>query len=259
MPKQIYIFLCFLLLTSPGSAFGCGTCTLAYVDYVLPPVHVWLLFPIFWFVAASIISSQDPLQPRLLVRGWLSVVLALSMLTLEIALGVAPFLSFFLLLGPLQLSIQLLRKKTRQRWDQNHIFHYSIVSSIGMTALCLLIAYSGWIHATRTDSDYVISWGLSGPGISIIHALKQEPIDLKNIRKLVQEANHLTAAKLAGTLATHGQHQIDFPILLQAREQAVFNQDVFDQALTQLIGIELETGSSTQEWQAAYDQKFQED
>jgi hypothetical protein len=52
------------------TAFACGTCVTAALDLVLPPVLLWSLLSITWFVSNGIVRSATglilPLQPRAL-------------------------------------------------------------------------------------------------------------------------------------------------------------------------------------------------
>ena len=121
------------------------------------------------------------------------------------AFGLGPFLSLFLFIPPVILSLKVTNKNIRNKWSEGQRKKYVTVSAVGSIALCSLFIFSAYIRTNRTLGEYVGKWGINGQGRSIIETLKNDATaNLDDIRLIVGGSDIFASMDLAETLASNG-------------------------------------------------------
>lgn len=257
--KQLLLTVLFTGIGTP--AYACNLCTLAFFDYYLPPVFIWQLFPIIWFLALCIVRRKDDLYVWGIPRLVFGLLIGLGTIVIGNAVGFGPLLSLLLLIPCVILALATISKKIRQAWGPNQSKKYVGISVIGTISLFCLLGLSVSIQINRTPGEYVAEWGLYGPGRSIVNQLKiNSTSDLDDIRLIVSESNTYASTELAHTLAKIGDPTIDFPILLNAlkrtrQSSGNYGEDDIEFALKVITGLKLESKTSVEDWEKAFRNK----
>lgn len=251
-----------LILGNATPVFACNICTMAFFDYILPPLVLWQFFPIIWFLGICFVRKRDDRFTWGIPKAWIGILISIGTIIFGNAIGFGPFLTLLLLIPCIILSIITLNKGIRERWTQEQSKKYVTVSIIGSVSLFCLFGLSMLIHINRTPGEYVVEWGINGPGRSIIEKLKNNPAsDLDEIRLVVSKSDKYASAELAETLAKRGDPSIDFPILLgalkKAREASLkYREDAFESALKIITGLDQQPGTDIEKWQTAFNNKI---
>ncbi|MCP4347252.1 MAG: hypothetical protein GY795_17205 [Desulfobacterales bacterium] len=233
--KLLYLAVCIGYAT-PVSA--CNICTVAFFDYILPPVFVWQFFPIPWFIAACIVSEGDP-HLEWVPKTSVGVVIGVGTIFGN-AFGFGHSLSLLLIFPMIIFSFKTATRSGREKLGKEQSQKCIAVSVAGGITLIALLCISTLIRTDRTPAQYVLKWGIDGPGHSIIEELKTDPAALDEIRLIVSESNNSASGKLAVTLAERGSPDKDFPILLKAlrRAKGKYYRTDIERSLKRLTGFE---------------------
>ena len=154
--KILYLFSFIVVACTslPSPAEGCGGCMISNFDRFLPPVNVWCIFIIVWFLAVSALEGV-----KSFIRGLLFVI-ALSFILLSF---LGPYALLPLFLYALLKSIAAfshLRKKTLLQRLRIGVGVCGIIIIVGLSV------YSNTIKSSRTETDYILQWGYSSsPGL----------------------------------------------------------------------------------------------
>jgi hypothetical protein len=214
-----------------------------------------------WFIAACIATSRDGTQTVDFPRPWKGVLIGIGAFIVGNAFGLGPVLALLLFIPPVILSFKTANRRIRRKWGKRQSKKYIAVSAIGSIALLFLIVITILIRSNRTPGEYVVQWGSIGQGRSIIKDLKNDPTaDLDEIRLIVSKSDTRASAELVQTLANRGNPTTDFPILLNAlkksRARSISTEADIEAALRILTGLELPEKASIQQWQKAFNQKY---
>ncbi|MDM8517411.1 hypothetical protein QUF76_14530 [Desulfobacterales bacterium HSG16] len=261
--KRFLPFICitvFIGYATPVSA--CNVCTMAFFDYLLPPLFLWQIFPVIWFIAVCSVSDKDDPQWGVPKRTISGVLTGIGTVIIGNMFGFGPLFSLILLLPPIILSFKAMSKNIRKRWGEKQSKKYITVSAIGTAALFCLILSSIWIRYNRTSGEYVLTWGMSGRGRSIIEELRTDPLsDLDEIRLIVSKSDFYVSEELLETLAVRGDPSKDFSILLDVlrrTKKESYGVDAIEAALKKISGIELPEGTDANDWEKAFSNRINE-
>ncbi len=127
----------------PSLAEGCGSCMISIFDRLLPPVKVWSIFIIVWFLAVSALEGVTSFIKALLF------VIVLSLICLAF-LGPIALLPLFLyaLLKSIIAFFHFREKTLLQRLRIG-------VGVCGIIIILGLSFYSNTIKNSKTNTDYI--------------------------------------------------------------------------------------------------------
>ena len=172
----------------------------ALLDDILPPIGVWFLFSVCWFLCASFVTTLHETSitgiPKLL-QSILSILLCVIA-----SLFIGPIFLLILLLPCLISAITIFT--TPKRYNQRFVRHYKILSSCGVLCLILLIAFSAYIQNTRSDIDFILKWPYTYAGkTKFIELYKKNPKGVLEIEEVLNRSDSETAARLCDSLSTY--------------------------------------------------------
>jgi hypothetical protein len=199
-------------------ALGCSICVTATADAFLPPIRLWVLLSITWFVSSGIIGTitgiRLPWQPAFLG----SFLIAASLLIAGGALlGLAVVLVLFIppVMGFTESVIRGFPEAPEPGVRATKILGW--VHVFGLVCAGVLLVQ---IHLTRTPEEYIAKWGFHGLGRSRFQELlSREPQSLNAYRHLVQHAADVVANAAAERIGEIGEPQHDIPILQEALDR----------------------------------------
>jgi hypothetical protein len=189
-----------ILAGSTSEVLACGICATAMADSVLPPIGLWVLLAMTWFIAGGAIRTftrvRLPWQPPLLG----SVLLALGLWVL----GAAVFGLFIVLplfAPPLRGFVTSLFLSPSPETGRG-VHAARIVGWLHMCGVLCATILMVHTHLTRTPEEFVSKWGMNGPGQQHFQALRgDEPRSLNAYRYLVQHGNDTVANAAAERIA----------------------------------------------------------
>jgi hypothetical protein len=144
--KVLYLisFIVFACTSFPSLAEGCGSCMISNFDRFLPPVIVWCIFIIVWFLAVSALEGFKSFIMALLF------VIVLSFLFLAF-LGPIALLPLFLYVLPKSFTaFSHFREKTLLQRLRIGVGVCGIIIIVGLSF------YSSTIKSSRTKTDYIL-------------------------------------------------------------------------------------------------------
>lgn len=204
-----------ILAGATSEALACSICVTALADSVLPPIGLWVILAMTWFVAGGAIRTftriRLPWQPPLLG----SVLLALGLWVL----GAAMFGLFIVLLlfaPPIRGFVGSLFPSPSPELARG----VRATRIVGWLHVCGVVCATGLMvhsHLTRTTEEYISKWGFNGPGQQRFQELRgDEPRSLDAYRYLVQHANDVVACAAAERIGEIGEPARDVPLLRDA-------------------------------------------
>jgi len=201
-----------LITTVPVGATACGLCVTAALDSFFPPITLWCLLTLSWFLAHGIVSSITgiPLgQPPILG----SVLIAFFAVALGAAL-LGPLVVLPLALPPL---VHFVRSALR------HDPPRQVVVAIGafhIVAAGLLGLYASHITHIRTDGEYIVAWSGTAPGRGKLRALQgSEPASLPDYRYVVAHGTGSSVGEAAQRIAAISTYTADGDLLETAAKR----------------------------------------
>jgi hypothetical protein len=197
-------------------AAACGGCVFAMADMVLPPITLWCVIAVTWFLAsaavASILRLELPLQPKLLVASLVAaggVVLSGIVGPLALLpLGIPPLVAF------VHAGFGARRAGERGRraillLGAAHV----VAATIGLGLLVFTLT-------TRTDADVIVRWPFSPPARERWRELAARgQAGLPELREIVERADGMLLAQAALQLAKVGEPAQDAPRVERALER----------------------------------------
>ena len=199
-----------LCLFDVNEAGACSVCVTAMLDNILPPIGIWCLFSVIWFLSASVIvtvhNSSISGIPKLLPA------ILTTLISVVASLIIGPFFLLLLLLPCLFSTIVLFTelKKFRHRFAK----HLKVVSSLGALCFLILIAYSGYIQFSRSDIDFALKWPYTYAGKTKFDKLYSKgSIGLEEIKEGFERAEIGAVTNLCNSLSM--QHDFDKDLQLE--------------------------------------------
>lgn len=194
-----------------GDAFGCSICCTSLTDYFVPPIGLWSLLAIAWFLTNGAVRDLTkrklPLQPGFAVSVFL--VLGIGLLgAAMVGLGVM----YLLFIPP---AIGFARAiSSRSETEVNGRKATKIVGWIyGSGVICAIVLFA-YTHMTRKPEEFICKWGLNAPGFMLFNNLKgEEPASLEAYRYLVRNGDDQIVGKAAERIGEIGDPAVDIPLL----------------------------------------------
>lgn len=145
----------FAVIISASQAMACSVCVAGMIDGILPPVGLWSLFAVVWFLSlACLVRFRDGSVTGVpSVIAAIGLVLGLSMIGI---IGLGPVGLLLLLVVPLKVAVQTFVGKARQHWSPSLARDLKIVTVGGFIVLVGLSAYSAYIQLVRSPAEYVL-------------------------------------------------------------------------------------------------------
>jgi Mn2+/Fe2+ NRAMP family transporter len=156
--KILYLFSFIMVACTsfPSPAEGCGSCMISNFDRFLPPVNVWCIFIIVWFLAVSALEG---------VKSFIKALFFVIVLSFI-------FLSF---LGPIALLPLFLYALLKSITAFSHCREKTLLQrlriGVGVCGIIIIIGlsfYSNTIKSSRTKTDYILQWGNVQGGIAAL-------------------------------------------------------------------------------------------
>lgn len=248
-----WLIPCFLLILSPDCLEACGLCVFAAWDRVLPPVSLWMLWMVIWFLALGVVVSRSS-QGLSGTWGLMGSLLPLApVVVISALLGPIPFM--ILMLRPLKILWAMRRPTCREQWGELTFNRARRVGFIGLACLLALGILSAVIRSERPVSDWILKWQNTGPALGQVRMIERgsESVSVEHLRKLIRQGSPAIAAALAKPLAETGTATEDVPLLIDALANCRARSTPSDQvkveaALQSMTGLSLSTGTSVEEW-----------
>lgn len=251
MPRY---FLPTVLVTSVAVdtqfAEACSICSYALLDKAMPPVNLWSLFAIVWYLATSALVTWKGVTVWLVPR--LGKAFIISIAAFIISAGVAGPIVTLALMLPAGVSGF---RGTRNR-DPRIV---GIVGIVGVAIAVILGFNSYYIATTRTDVEYILTWQGTGPAASVFYKLRERgPEAAEDFREIVRRGSETFAGDAAQLLAEVGRPEKDVPILIeslrgfQAKQPDTSVVTEIEDALRTISGLDLPVGATAEEWKQAW-------
>lgn len=198
-----------------SQAGACGFCVTAWADSVLPPIGIWVLLAMSWFVSSGVVRTftgiRHPWQPMLLG----SVVIAIGLWVLGAALF-GLFIVLILFVPPIRGFVGSLFASPSSEYPRG-IRATRLVGWVHVFGVAWATALMVYTHLTRTPEEYISKWGFNGPrGLRFMDLRRNEPHSLDAYRYLVLHANERVAAAAAERIGEIGEPERDVPLLRNA-------------------------------------------
>jgi hypothetical protein len=210
-----------VVAAAPRSAEGCSVCVTALADNFVPPIAVWSLFCVIWFLTTASIASRTTRTLRFVP----SIGRALLATLVAVLLGAAllgPIPLILLGVPPLVVSVRALRRPSPAEWEGPTVRRLRVNAIAGFAVLFGLVAFVVFDHSTRTTAEYVLKWQSAGPAHAMVRDLAESgPESLPQLRVVVQEAGPWMSSEAAEGLAAFGDPAVDVPLLIRARHDDV--------------------------------------
>lgn len=191
-------------------ANACGACMLALFDSFMPSIMGWVLFAIFWYLAATVAappkSSTIPAGRRFL--GALLFVMVFSFLGLTMF---GPLLILLLLARFPFVIIDAFANKSHSKKTTFHRRTFAVVSLVALAVLCV---NSIKIMTSRSPSAFILEWSNTYASKSKLENLiARGSQNASELRIVVEKGGPSIAAKATGGLAVIGDPEIDISLL----------------------------------------------
>ena len=156
--KILYLFSFMVVACTslPSPAEGCGGCMSSIFDRFLPPVIVWCVFIIVWFLAVSALEG---------VKSFIKGVLLVIVLSFIFFAYLGPFALLPLFLYALLKSIiaySHLRKKTLLQRLRIGVGVCGVIILVGLTV------YSNTVKSSRINTDNILQGKKLPDGIAAL-------------------------------------------------------------------------------------------
>lgn len=210
------------LMLSTETAWACMQCQFAYVDYILPPVLLWCVIAVSWYlITALIVTVSNVKLNGMPTRGTAWLVLLLAVIASFIMLGALTLVP--LIIPPIISFITMLRSKNRQQFSAATS---RTVIAVGCAAsLAVVIASGVCIHILnrRTDAQFIVQWSGTLPSIGVFNKLKNQwPENLNAYRYIIDHSDdsHFLTREAVKRIGAIGDPAADIPRLRKAMRRA---------------------------------------
>jgi hypothetical protein len=230
--------LLLLLMVTAADANACGVCVIAATDLILPPIQLWMLIALTWFLSNGIIRSVTridlPLQPK--AFGAVGVVF-LCLIVGGIALGSLTVLP--LMLPP---AYAFVRSIVQRRAGERSV---QVIGALHVLAIAMAVVFSVHTLRTRTDAEYIAQWPGSPTGRARFKALSSGgAASLPAYRVLLAGDNEFLALEAADRLGEIGIPEVDEPLLMNAAKRFRDSTDDYQRIQDALEKLRVRSGPS---------------
>jgi hypothetical protein len=157
--KKILYLISFIVVACtsfPSLAEGCGSCMISNFDRFLPPVFVWCIFIIVWFLAVSALEG---------VKSFIMALLFIIVLSFI----------FSAFLGPIALLPLFLYALLKSITAFSHFREKSLLQrfriGVGVCGIIIIVGlsfYSATIKSSSTKTGYILQKGNVHDGIAAL-------------------------------------------------------------------------------------------
>lgn len=261
--KRFLIINCLIIINAlslSSEVKACGICVTAIFDRIIPPVLLWCLFSITWFLILSVVVSIHGNK----IAGIPSLVKALLLVLFLLIIGamlIGP-IGVLLLLTPYPVVAWRAFKNNYQTLNKRIKNTLKIISLITLIAFLGLISYSISILRSRTPSEYILKWENTAPSRMYLKGIaKLGPEYLPYLREVTEKGKISSVVIAVEGLADFGQSDIDVPILIrtllryQGDDSFKEHAQKFGTALRKLSGLNLPDTASYREWREDWEKR----
>jgi hypothetical protein len=232
----------------------------AAIDGILPPILLWSIFSIIWFLAPSIaiiIRGEK-------VDGIPSLITASAIvfgLLVAGTLYIGPLGLILLLITCLCFSAVIISGQKSRTWSKWLVRDLKIIGLVGWFFFVGLVGYTVYIHQSRSHSDYILKWEMTGPGQMLLKGIASSgPQALSDLRKILKNAEYSPTLEIAAEgFQKFGEPETDVPLLIDALEKCAdlgnrYCTRKVEAALRELSGLDLPEGTPDDVWWENWDE-----
>ncbi len=198
------------------TVLACGTCVTDAFEYLLPPIGLWMLISVSWYLCSggvlSFFKEKLAFQPGILK----------SLFFVGAALFASAFAGpfFFLLLGTLPvigclaLAIPRFSRHCTPRFRQIFL----LIATVHFIAVAFATGITVRTLKTRTDAQFLIQRsGYSSTGKAILAGMKQrEPASIDEYRYILKNGRYGVTGEVALRLSAISNDESDIDLLESA-------------------------------------------
>jgi hypothetical protein len=199
---------------------ACSVCIVAAMDKVLPPIYVWCLIAISWFLLNSLVSALY----RTKISFTPDLIEALIVFVICVILGGAflgPLPILALAITPTITFLVSFTKTNKGNWKNNPYYGIQFVGFAAAIAITITSYHTYQILQNRTLVHYIVQW--PGAGISSVTLLEQlkekEPASLDDYRYILEHGKGFILIRAAERVAIIGDPENDSKILEKTIER----------------------------------------
>lgn len=224
---RVSVIVIVIILSSTTQTQACSMCVWAAADKVIPPVRIWCLISMAWFLLNSLIFSLYRVRVSIVPNILIAIVLVFAAILLGGAfLGPLPLL----LLGiiPAIVFLRSFPQTNDGKWTKNLYYTVQIIGVIA-TIVMLGTSYKTYqIYKTRTPAQYIIQWRGTGPSLGTFEQLKRnEPASLTDYRYILEHGDGYILRDVAERVAIIGDLENDSKLIKKAIERIRNTPDSF--------------------------------
>jgi hypothetical protein len=228
----ITLILPLILITLDSTqVYACVQCVASLSDAILPPIFIWCLIAIVWFLGTAFIRSIYKVQ----ISGVPGIIKAIGLFVLLFVVGASmlgPIVILPLIIAPAVNYGRSFVVESVQLWGPRANMAIKLFGHIMATATVVTLIMSIYIHATRTPGQFIVQWG--GSSLYSFDELKRsEPQSLQDYRYIVENGNEISVMQAAKRIAEIGEPSVDIPKLeaALARLRAQSRRDGFSREI----------------------------
>ncbi|MFY9226653.1 MAG: hypothetical protein WAQ98_28515 [Blastocatellia bacterium] len=210
---KITVILLAVILNAKEVA-ACSVCLVATMDKVLPPIQIWCLLAMIWFLLNSLISAlyraKIAYTPKIIEA---LVILVACLMFAGAFLG--PVLILALAITPTIAFLVSFTKINKGNWKNNPYYGIQFVGFAAAIAITITSYHTYQILQNRTLAQYIVQW----PGYSIVLLGKlkeKEPSSLADYRYILENSNDYILIPVAERIAIIGDPDSDSKRIEQA-------------------------------------------
>lgn len=198
---------------------ACSLCVIAAMDKLLPPIYVWCLISIFWFLLSSLISSIYKVKMFYIPKfiGAIGVIIVCMLLTFAF---LGPLTILPLAITPAMAFFSSFAKTNKGNWKNNPYYSIQILGFAATIAITLTSYQTYQIYRNRTVAQYVVQWTGTGISSGMLEQLKEkEPTSLDDYRYILEHGRGYQLIFVAERIAIIGDPENDSKILEKTIER----------------------------------------
>jgi hypothetical protein len=226
----------------------------AIFDRILPPILLWSLFPIIWFLAPSI---------AVMIRGgkvddipsFITAAAVVFSLFLIGMMYIGPLGPILLLIPCLYISTAIISEEKPLTWNKRLVRDLKIISFFGWFFFVGLVWYTVYTHGTRSPSDYILKWERPEVAEMPLKELASSgPKALADLRKILKNARYSPTLEIAVEgFQKFGEPETDVPLLIDTLAKCSVLGSIpctskVEAALRELSGLDLPEGTPAAMW-----------
>jgi hypothetical protein len=232
----------------------------AAIDGILPPILLWSIFSIIWFLAPSIAITIRGEK----VSGIPSLITASAIvfgLFVAGTLFIGPLGFILLLIACLCFSAVIISGRKSRTWSKGLALDLQIIGLVGWFFFVVLVGSTVSIHQSRTYSDYILKWEATWPGQRLLKGIASSgPQALSDLRKILKNAEFGPTLEIAAEgFQAFGEPETDVPLLIDALAKCADLGNLsctgkVEAALRELSGLDLPEGTADDVWWKNWDE-----